>query len=181
MSISGVKMSEDNWASAEKRLNVWLQRARREQHSHYEAAKFFQKAHYLIAVPIILITASLGTAAFATITAKVDGTAKAWFGGLSMFAAVLSALQAHLKFSEKSERHKGLGAKYGSIRREIESALSVPPADRGAQKDVLDGIRAKFDAISNDGDIVSRRIFERTQARLERKDQLAASDSGAGT
>lgn len=169
-------MADESWTGAEELLRDWLQRARESQHSHHEAGKFCRSANYWLAVPVIILTAVLGTSAFASVANAVSGTAKVYFGTLSMLAAVLTALQTHFRYAERGERHKNLGAQYGSIRREIETVLSLQPSHRGEPSTVLDHIREKMDAISAEGDVVSRRIFERTRRRLARKDAARGTE-----
>src|SRR5215207_3652237 len=163
-------MAHDEWEDAEELLRTWLARARDSQHSHHEAGKVCTRLNYLLAIPIIVISTALGTTAFAAITRNVTGTAKIWFGILSMTAAVLAALQTHLRYAERGEKHKNLGAQYGNIRRYIEEVLTLPADERGTQKMVLEQIRSDLDAISAEGDVVSRRIFEKTKRRLAEKD-----------
>ena len=163
-------MADDDWKSAEDLLRTWLQRTRDSQHSHHEAGKLCKRLNYLLAVPIIVISTSLGTAAFATLSSDITGMAKTWFGAFSMTAAVLAGLQTHLRYAERGEKHKNLGAQYGNIRRNIEEILILPVNQRGPQKRVLDTVRSDLDAISAEGDVVSRRIFEKTKRRLAEKD-----------
>lgn len=164
-------MDDEGWAKAEVLLRDWLRRAREGQHSHYEAGKFFRRANYWLAVPVVLITTTLGTAAFASVAAETGDGGKIWFGALSMLAAALATLQTHFRYAEKAEKHKTLGAEYGNIRRRVEALLSLPLSQRGQQREVLDEIRNQFDAISAEGDVVSRRIFRRTERRLARRDR----------
>ncbi len=167
-------MTEDDWKSTEELLRTWLRRTRYSQHSHHEAGKRLKRFNYLLAVPIVVITTALGTAALATITTKVNDAGKLTFGVLSLIAAVLAALQTHLAWAERSERHKTLGAKYGDIRRDIEEILALPVNERGAQKKVMDKIRTDLDGISGEGDVVPRRVFEKTRRRLAQEDAKTA-------
>ncbi|GIF09510.1 hypothetical protein Asi03nite_70480 [Actinoplanes siamensis] len=160
-----------DWDGAEKILRVWLRRTREGQHMQYEAAKYFRRAHYVIAVPVLLITTVLGTATFANITNSVAATTKVWFGSLTLLAAALAALQLHFRYLERAERHKNLGARYGKIRREIEAILALTKASRGDAKQVLSDVRSELDRISNEGDSVSRRIYKRTLRTLALRDQ----------
>jgi hypothetical protein len=172
-------MAHENWTMGDRLLREWLRRAREGQHSHHNAGKFFRRVNYWLAVPIIVITTSLGTAAFATISSRLTDAGRLWFGALSILAAVLAALQTHFRYAEKAEKHKNLGAQYGGIRRQIEAILSLPYSQRGRQSDVLDEIRYKLDAISSEGDVVSRRIFKRTQEQLMSKDRAVSAAESA--
>jgi hypothetical protein len=168
-------MNTNQWTEPERLLREWLQRARESQHSHHESGKSCRNLNYAIAVPIILITALLGTAAFATAQNHATGITNYIFGSLSFVAAALTALQVNLRLTQRSEQHQTIGAKYGNIRREIEQILAVPEDQREAPNVALSRIRHELDAISGDGDVVSRRIFERTQRRLKRNDTAHTS------
>ncbi|WP_410809462.1 SLATT domain-containing protein [Micromonospora sp. 067-2] len=164
-------MADARWESAEELLKTWLRRGREGQHSHHEAGKVLKRANYALAIPVIVITAGLGTAAFATITTRLASGWKVTFGVLSIAAAVLSTLQTHMRYAERAEKHKTLGAQYGNIRRRIESVLATPLIEREDPRSVLDEIRAKFDALSSEGDVVTRRIFAKTLRRLDERDR----------
>lgn len=163
---------DDVWIEPEKLLNDWLRRARESQHSHHESGKSCMRFHYWIGVPAAVLAGLLGSAAFVSLQkAAVSDRAKIGFGAFSLLAAVLATLQTVLKFSERSERHKVLGATYGNIRREIETVLALPPSMRGAPKSVLDTMRSKLDKISAEGPVVPTRIFNRTLSMLRAKDK----------
>ncbi|MET8303756.1 MULTISPECIES: SLATT domain-containing protein [Micromonospora] len=168
-------MSDLQWMQADKLLQTWLRRAREGQHSHHEAGKFLKRANYWLAIPVIVITTVLGTGAFAALTSNVPGSLKITFGVFSIVAAILSALQIHLRFPERAEKHKTLGAQYGNIRRRIEAIIATPHDEREERQRLLDEIRGKFDALSTEGDVVSRRIFDKTLARLDARDKRRAS------
>lgn len=164
-------MTEPSWNDLESLLRRWLKRAREGQHTHHEAGKLFRRAHYWLAVPVIVITTSLGTAAFATISLGIGTAGKAWFGGLSMLAAALAALQTQFRYLERSENHKATGTKYGNVRRKIEMLLVLPESERGKPGQVLKEISEKLDSISADADAVSSRIFRKTLAAMAADDQ----------
>jgi len=151
---------DQEWIHVEHLLRRWLKRAREGQHSHHQAGKRFRIANYVLAVPAIVITTSLGTAAFATISSEAGSTAKAWFGGLSILAAVLVALQTQFRYLERSEKHKAIGHRYGSVRRRIEAVLALPRNERGKPDKVIEEIREKLDVISMDADPVSTRLLQ---------------------
>ena len=157
----------DAWNDeAELLLRKWLDRARRSQHSHHEQGKFLKRVNYWFAIPIIVITTTLGTSAFATLSQDVSPSMRLWFGGLSILAAVLAAIQTRLNFISRSETHKSLGAKYGNVRRQIEETLVLSPTLRGDPRTVLSEIRGKLDSLGSEGDAVHPRIFTRTVSKL---------------
>ena len=166
------ELAEQEWEGTEALLRTWLRRAREGQHIQHEAGKRFRRAHYVLAVPVVVLTTVLGTATFATITSKVSDATKAIFGALSLLAAALAALQLHLRYLERAEKHKNLGAQYGKIRRDIETVLALPRVSRGETKTVLADVQSQLDRISSEGDAVSRRIYQKTLKRLAARDRL---------
>ena len=163
-------MSVESWAEPERLLRAWLQRTRLSQHSHHDAGKICRRLNYCLSIPVLLITAFLGTAAFASLQSDTTVTSKAIFGSLSFVAAALTAVQTNLRLGDKSEEHKKLGAQYGNIRRDIETVLALTAEERELPEVVLTRIRGELDAMSAEGDVVSRRIFDRTERALARKD-----------
>jgi hypothetical protein len=106
----------------EELVLAWLRRARESQLSHYEMANRLAKRNLMMGVPVIAITALVGTSAFGSIVADpVPILAKVAAGGASVLAAVLASLQTFFKFSERAERHKTFAAKFGAVRRELET------------------------------------------------------------
>ena len=104
---------------------AWLRRARESQMAHYEMANVLSRRSQWLGVPVILITAIVGTSVFASIAAEpIAVEAKVVVGLLSVFAAVLSSLQTFFKFSERAEKHRAFAARYGAVRREIEALFA---------------------------------------------------------
>jgi hypothetical protein len=175
-------MADSGWTEqSESLLRTWLRRARYSQDSNYAQGHVYLRANYFLAVPVIVITTVLGTAAFASLQTQVASLGvKLSVGVLSIVAAVLAALQTHFKYSQRAEKLKNLGARYGDIRREIEEVLSLPVADSSAASKILDDIRKKFDAVASEGDLVSSRVWKRTVRSLERKDAARPDGPSAG-
>ena len=165
------------WEAAEGLLRDWLRRARESQHSQHEAGKYYRRVSFWFSVPVVVITTVMGTAAFASLERSISDAIKIWFGAASLLAAVLSALQTYFHFSERSETHKNLGARYGNIRREIEEILVLPPAARGEMTSVLNRIRQRLDALSAEGPAVPTRIFLKTLKVLAEK-KASSNPSG---
>nr|WP_312986608.1 SLATT domain-containing protein [Comamonas koreensis] len=150
--------------SQEALVLAWLRRARESQFSHYDAAK--RLGHYgrIFGVPVIIITAIVGASAFASILADaVPLYAKLIAGLCSLAATVLSSLQTFFKFSERSEKHRVFGAKFGAVRRELE-VLHVQ--DQIAATD-LNAIRTKLDKLAEEAPDVEAAIFSLAKAKLD--------------
>lgn len=113
-------------------------------------------------VPVISITAIVGTSAFASVVADLVPTwARVVAGGASVLAAVLASLQTFFKFSERAERHKTFAAKYGAVRRELEALHASGRAT--AETELLNTLREKLDRLAEDAPAVAADVFDRIQ------------------
>lgn len=164
-------MVEDDWVAAEKLLRTWERRTREGQHSHHNTGKAYRRTHYVIAIPTIIVTTILGTAAFASISSNSSTGFKVLIGILGMLAAASGAAQLNLRLPERSEKHKYLGAQYGNIRRRIEAILATPRKERDKPGLVLESLQKDLDRISNEGEAVSERRFKSTVRELRAWDE----------
>jgi len=73
-----------------------------------------------LGIPVVVMTAVVGTSIFGTLTATPNIYVKIAAGLLSISAAVLAALQTYLGYGEKSAKHKEAGAKYAAIWRSLD-------------------------------------------------------------
>ena len=85
-------------------------------------------------------------------------------GLCSVLAALLAGLQTFLGYSERSEKHRMAGARYGALRREMDVLRTSPDL---VDSNMLDSIRAKMDALALESPLVSNRI--RDVVRKERQ------------
>lgn len=138
---------------------AWLRRARESQFSHYGAAKRLGSYGRFFGVPVIVITAVVGASAFASILSEtVPLYAKLIAGLCSLAATVLSSLQTFFKFSERSEKHRIFGAKYGAIRRELEVLHTCQTQIKSSE---LTAVRTKLDKLAEEAPDVDAATFSR--------------------
>ncbi|NMM78135.1 SLATT domain-containing protein [Acidovorax sp. SRB_24] len=141
---------------------AWLRRARESQFSHYGAANRLGSYGRVFGVPVIVITAIVGASAFASIISQtVPLYAKLIVGLCSLSATVLSSLHTFFKFSERSEKHRICGAKFGAIRRELE-VLHVQGQFKSTE---LTAVRAKLDKLAAEAPDVDAAVFSREKAK----------------
>lgn len=116
-------------------------------------------------VPVILLTALVGTSVFASIaTEAVSIEAKIAVGLLSVVATVLSSLQTFFKFSERAEKHRLYGSRSSAARRELEVVIA-----EGATIDAhyLATLREKLDQRAAEAPHLSWKVFEDNERSLE--------------
>jgi len=133
--------------------------------AHYDAARFFSRRNYWIGIPAIIFAAIVGTSVFATLEREVDIYIKLIVGMISIIAAVLSALQTFLKYSDRADRHRRTGARYAAIKREIEQLLTWSEEDLRESSKSIDTLRMQIDELSIEAPEVPERILVAARAK----------------
>lgn len=150
-------------------LISWIRRARESQFSHYEMANIYAGREKKLGIPVIIINAIVGTAAFAAISAEVIGThEKIAVGLLSIIASVLASLQTFFNYNEKSERHRAAGAKYGIVRRKIEDIYTDNTSSYGGEK--INNACKDLDRLAEDSPAVPASVFNRVKDNIYEAD-----------
>ena len=146
----------------EELVLAWLRRARESQLSHYEMANRLARRNLWMGVPVIAITALVGTSAFGSVVADlVPIWAKVAAGSASVLAAVLASLQTFFKFSERAERHKTFAAKFGAVRRELEALHASGKVAQEAN--FVTVLREKLDKLAEEAPAVPSDVFTHIQ------------------
>lgn len=166
----------DNWIEAENVLKDWFRRARESQHTHYEAARHFGRLNTFLSIPVIALTAILGTGAFASIEKQVDNEMKILFGLIGLATAGLAAVQSNLKYAERSSKHRRIGFGYGAIRREIEELIAMPVESRPNTSDFLPKLRSKLDNLASESPDIPRKIWIKALDLADRDSELSGSN-----
>src|SRR5262245_25635422 len=94
-------------------VDSWRLRVRTYQKAHYDAAESLRRRNYFFGVPIIALSAIVGTSVFATISEDLSLWTRIVVGCVSISVAVLSALQTFFRFAERAEHHREAAIKYG--------------------------------------------------------------------
>jgi hypothetical protein len=102
-------------------LNDWYERVAATQRAHYRSADHFARKSYWLGIPVIALTTLVGTSVFATLQKQPAPWLQITVGLASVAAAILASLQTFLGYSERAEKHRVAGAKYGALGRELET------------------------------------------------------------
>jgi hypothetical protein len=106
-------------------LETWYKRAEACHKCHFLASHRYSRYNYMIGIPTILFTTVVGTSIFASLSTESRSVlATVVIGFVSIMAAILSSLQTFLGFSERADRHRDAGVKYGTIGRKMELLLN---------------------------------------------------------
>src|SRR6185369_2622736 len=90
------------------------------QRAHYLSADHFGRRKYWLGIPAVVLSTLVGTAVFASLQKQPEFWLQIAIGLASVLAAVLAGLQTFLGYTERAEKHRIAGAKYGALGRELE-------------------------------------------------------------
>src|SRR5262245_45593146 len=132
-------------ATPEQVLDDWYQRVAVTQRAHYLSADHFGSRKYWLGVPAVLLSTLVGTSVFATVQKQPELWLQITVGLASIAAALLTSLQTLLGYSERAEKHRVAGAKYGALGRELEQlrASATPPSP-----EALSEVRKRLDDLA---------------------------------
>jgi hypothetical protein len=82
-------------------------------------------------------------------------------GLASVAAALLTSLQTFLGYSERAEKHRLAGAKYGALGRELESLRSIA---NGASEEAMTKVRERLDALAVESPSTPQKIYYKAGA-----------------
>lgn len=88
--------------------------------AHYLASDRFARFNRAFGIPVIIITAVVGTTIFGTINQSPNPWWKIGTGVISLAGTVLASLQTTLAFAQISEKHKAAGETYRSVCRKFD-------------------------------------------------------------
>lgn len=151
-------------------LRHWKFRVHRVQIAHYETGRYYERLHFWIGTPAIILSTVVGTAVFASLSEQIDSGNLLWtkllFGFLSVFSTVLISLQTFLNYSDKAEKHKSSGAKHAHLKHKIELLALIPPKDDNELKEKLEEIEDEWDAIRKESLNFPIRIWKKIEKNM---------------
>jgi len=132
--------------TAKELINHWRFRVHRMQLAHYMTARKFDDRHLWLGLPAIALSTIVGTTVFASISKNTEIIIQILVGLFSVTAALLTALQTFLKYSELSEKHRVAGAKFANLKHRIELLITLvepPPEELKKQLTMIEDQWAK--------------------------------------
>jgi hypothetical protein len=106
--------------SVKEVLNGWYERVTNAQKAHYLSTNHFTRWSMGLGIPVIALSAIVGTSIFFALQNRPEPCVQILVGLCSLTATVLASLQTFLGHSERAEKHRVAGAKYGALCRELE-------------------------------------------------------------
>lgn len=148
-------------SDARQVLDQWYERTTVVAVGHYRAALRYSRLHFGMALPTVGLSAIVGTAVFATLQQQSSFWLQFSVGAMSVLAAILTALQSTLRYQELAEKHRGAGAKYNAIGREIELLRTY--SETSAEK--IEDLRIRIDALAFESPHIPQAVHGHMQAQ----------------
>ena len=144
-------------------LNDWWRRSREAQWAHYATGRSFTRSHYIIGIPLVLLTAFSGTSVFYVMTTSPNRNLGFVVATTSVIAAILGGLQTFLRLSDQAAAHRAAAVEYSGIRRYLEEVIATCSLNGAHDVTVL---RDRFDDITKSSPPVPARVWARTEDTL---------------
>ncbi|MBX7134799.1 MAG: SLATT domain-containing protein [Fimbriimonadaceae bacterium] len=146
-------------------LKIWNRRAVIALDAHYDGARYYGRRNNLVGIPATIFATIVGSSVFATLEKEIRLEFQIAVGVLSIAAAILTALQTFWAYSEKAEKHRLTGARYGAIARELEHLLALPSDTRTANPETLTVLRRRLDGISEEAPRLPEKLWAEARKR----------------
>ena len=147
--------------------------------AHYIAWEKAARRNNWLGIPVVITTTIVGTAIFGTLQESPGIAWKITAGLLSLLAAVLSALQTTLKYSELAEKHKAAGAKYAALRRRLDIFLLK---HRGESEDSrrialeeFEEIATELAKLADESPSIPDKVYDQAAREYDKEDRTAAN------
>ena len=145
----------------EELITQWRIRVSRMKYAHYQAAIVFERMHLYFGIPVIILSTVVGTAVFASLDSSANADVQVAVGLLSMLAAVLASLQTFLRHSERAEKHRAAGARYGGLTVELEMLGIFPPGDPEQLRKRLAEFTMRWTRARDESPAIPERLWRR--------------------
>jgi hypothetical protein len=138
--------------------------------AHRRAAAAFDRRATFLGVATVIVTTVAGTTYFSSAASSSAFALKVVAGCLSITAAVLSALQVALKYTERCAAHAAVGHHYGILRRSTEELLATvsKAGPDEAWVDALKAIRKTWNDIDDGAPHVPQEMYDRVVRKMIR-------------
>jgi hypothetical protein len=154
----------------ERLYESWHRRSAAAETGHRRMSERMRRRYVLLGIPIVILTTVVGTSVFASLQHDTVSTPlRILVGSLSILAAVMSSLQAFLRYGTRAEGHRIATIRYETLRRDMSETLAIPRASRPDTVRELDSVRQRLDRYAKESPIVDERLW----AKLERQFHLS--------
>lgn len=145
-----------------KVIDDWHKRSDQVQNAHYDSGNLYEKRFLQLGFPVIILSALIGGMEVIVPVSLVEPEiAKNISGVISLIVAVLAGLQTFLKLSQRSERHRMAGARYGDIRRSLETINIICEKSEKEAARKIEKIKEKMDSLALESPEIPRSVLKK--------------------
>lgn len=109
----------------------------------------------------MMLSTLVGTSVFATVAGHPTIVLQIGVGLASVSAALLTSLQTFMNYTERAEKHRTAGAKYGAIGRQLEQMRS---SQSNYDEAIIAQVRKRMDDLAIQSPDLSTKIYRRAGA-----------------
>ncbi len=151
----------DRWDTRLKSLKV----------EHYKSARHYEKKHKWIGVPVVIISAVVGSSLFALIDKDMTWL-NIFAGSISLIGVVLSSLQTFLSYSKLSEKHLITSIKFSALYRELQ-IKQITGLDKESLDSFIESFRKRWDEIDETAPTLRRSVIKKQEGLIEEEKNKA--------
>ncbi|MBD1913483.1 MULTISPECIES: SLATT domain-containing protein [unclassified Leptolyngbya] len=141
-------------------LHKWYKRIRIAQAGHYQDARRLKQLHLLLGIPVVVLSAVVGTGVFASLTEEnLSVTLRIFLGLTSILAAALASLQTFLNYAEQSARHLDAATKLSALKKEMEANLVLLSPESETFDEFIKTTHNKWAAVTAEAPLLSEKAF----------------------
>lgn len=137
--------------------------------AHYASAVEAKRLNYRLGIPVVVLSAIVGTSVFAALGSDPSPIAKITVGCVSMLVVVLAALQTFMRYAEHAEKHREAGAKFAALHKEIDQLLVCPPKDDEELSRWMTSFRERWDKLSLESPTTSSSTWVQRKKQLQKE------------
>lgn len=134
----------------------WKIRLNKAQIGHYISTERYGRLHYLLGVPLVGVSAFVSASLFLDHD-QIPQYLRNVVVFLSITTTIIASLQTFLRLGEKSELHRAKAAKYGNLKRTVESFLAIDHTEEEV-KIFLEKVDTEWSHITDDAPVTLRSI-----------------------
>ena len=145
----------------------WHRRSAAAEAGHRAMSERMRRRYLMLGVPIVVLTTIVGTSVFASLQDEnVSTPLRVVVGSISILAAVMSSLQAFLRYGMRSEGHRIATIRYETLRRDMSEMLAIPRGSRPDAVRELDSVRQRLDRYAKESPNVDERLWSKLEQQF---------------
>lgn len=141
----------------DKLLRKWKNQVGKRERGHLDQNRKFSRRHYILGGPAIILSTIVSVGIFATFRncaecddqgapeCVVDEAIRIASGVVGLISMALTAFLTFMNYADTAADHKTAADDFGSMFRNLDTMLLVPPPVRGDPQSTLQSIRNQYD------------------------------------